>query len=72
MTAPSPGMLEGEFWRVETPDRRIPGWLTVNDRDCPALETLGHIFDERANVVRISEHGGVTITNSGDPELLSL
>ncbi|OBI14919.1 hypothetical protein A5712_29790 [Mycobacterium sp. E2327] len=40
----------------------------MNDRDRPALETLGRIFDERANVVRISERGGVTITCSGDPE----
>ena len=69
MTTPqSPPSLEGEFWQVDTPQRRVPGWLTVNDHDRPALETLGRIFDERAYKVTVSPSGGVTISYSGDPE----
>lgn len=36
--------------------------------DSPILEILGRIFDERSNRVTISEHGGTTISYTGDPE----
>jgi hypothetical protein len=51
MGAPeNPEPLNGMFWQVDTPDRRVRGELTLGER--PALETLEPIFDERSIVVR--------------------
>ena len=63
-----PSPVEGEFWQIDTPERRVLGWLTIAGIDEPALETLGRIFDERSYVVNVSSTGGVTVAHSGDPE----
>jgi hypothetical protein len=60
--------LEGVFWQIETPGRRVPGQLELSDGAVPALEVVGRIFDERAYRITISEHGGVTIAHSGNPD----
>lgn len=57
MTAPgTPRTLNGMFWQSDTPDRRVPGHLTLNSR--PTLETVGQIFIERANKVDLDERNG--------------
>ncbi|MBO0881241.1 MAG: hypothetical protein J2P17_13010 [Mycobacterium sp.] len=53
---------------METPERRAPGQLELSDGATPVLETVGRIFDERAYRVTVSEHGGVTIAHSGNPD----
>ncbi|WP_079261814.1 HEPN domain-containing protein [Mycobacteroides abscessus] len=58
--------VKGTFWQADTPHRRVPGELMLTDS--PILEILGRIFDERSNRVTISEHGGTTISYTGDPE----
>lgn len=62
------GTVEGEFWQIDTPEQRVKGWLSLAGPDEPTLETLGRIFDERSHVVTVSPTGGVTVTQSGDPE----
>lgn len=56
------------FWQIETPERQVPGQLELSDGARPVLETVGRIFDERAYRITVSEHGGVTIAHSGDPD----
>jgi ApeA N-terminal domain 1 len=56
------------FWQIETPERRVPGQLELSDGATPVLETVGRIFDERAYRDAVSQHGGVTISNSGNPD----
>ena len=59
MIAPeNPEPLNGTFWQVDTPDRRVRGQLTLGDR--PALETLDPISDERSILVERSSSGIVT------------
>jgi hypothetical protein len=50
--------LNGTFWQVDTPQRRVRGELTLGER--PALETVDAIFDERTIVVERSSSGVVT------------
>jgi hypothetical protein len=64
----SPIRLEGVFWQIETPERRVPGLLELSDEEAPRLETVGGVFDERAYRIIVSEHGGVTIPFSGNPD----
>jgi hypothetical protein len=70
MTAPeNPEPLNGTFWQADTPDRRVPGQLTLDDR--PALETVGQIFVERAVEVDLHPSGAVRrMAVSGDPDAL--
>jgi hypothetical protein len=68
MASETPIRLEGVFWQIETPERQIPGHLEVRDGAIPVLETVGRIFDERAYRITVSEHGGVTIAHSGNPD----
>ncbi|RIS51807.1 HEPN domain-containing protein [Mycobacteroides abscessus] len=58
--------VKGTFWQADTPQRRVPGELMLTES--PILEIQGRIFDERANLVTVSEHGGTTISYTGDPE----
>jgi hypothetical protein len=61
------GPLNGTFWQVETPDRRVPGVLDVTGDDLPVLETHQPIFTERKFEITRTPHG-MTIAHSGDPE----
>ena len=60
------GTFEGEFWQVETPDRRVAGTLTIADEDrALSLSTTQSIFTEQRYKVM---DGGRVIAFSGDPE----
>lgn len=62
-------LLQGTFWQAETPDRRVPGHLTLDGR--PVLETVGQIFVERAVDVDLHPSGAVKrIAVSGDSDAL--
>lgn len=60
--------LEGVFWQLETPERRVRGQLELSDGGAPVLETFGRIFDERAYRITHSQHGGTTIVHSGNSD----
>ncbi|TDK86066.1 hypothetical protein EI067_30370 [Mycobacterium paragordonae] len=49
--------LNGTFWQSDTPDRPVPGQLTLAGR--PALEAIGQIFIESANTVDLDADGMV-------------
>jgi hypothetical protein len=68
MAPETPIRFEGVFWQIETPERQVRGVLELRDGEDPVLETVGAIFDERAYRITISEHGGVTIAHSGNPD----
>lgn len=61
--------LDGTFWQSDTPDRRVPGHLTLNGQ--PLLEVVGQIFIERANSVDLDANGMVRrMAISGDSDAL--
>lgn len=70
MTAPETRqVLQGTFWQAETPDRRVPGRLTLDGG--PALETIGQVFVERAVDVALDPSGAVRrMAVSGDSDAL--
>lgn len=56
MTTPeTPQPLNGVFWQADTPDRRVPGQLTLDGE--LSLETVGQIFIEQANKVELDADG---------------
>jgi hypothetical protein len=69
MTSENAICLEGVFWQIETPERRVRGQLELSDGAAPVLETVGWppLFDERAYRITFSEHG-MTIAHSGNPD----
>lgn len=62
----APPPLGGTFWQIDTPQRQVPGQLTI--APAPVLETIGPIFDERAHRIAVSPHGGTTVTDSGNSD----
>jgi hypothetical protein len=68
MAPETPARFDGVFWQIETPERQVRGVLELRDGADPVLETVGGIFDERAYRITVSEHGGVTIAHSGNPD----
>lgn len=68
MASETPIRQEGVFWQIETPERQVPGQLELSEGAVPVLETVGRIFDERAYRITVSEHRGVTIAHSGNPD----
>lgn len=70
MTAPETRQfLQGTFWQAETPDRQVPGHLTLDGP--PALETAGQLFVERAVDVDLHPSGAVRrMAVSGDADAL--
>jgi hypothetical protein len=68
VTSETPIQLEGVFWQIETPERRVPGQLELSDGAAAVLETDDPIFDERAYRITHSDHGGTAIAHSGNPD----
>ena len=59
MTAPEDSEpLAGTFWQVDTPERRVPGELALDDGRL-ALEVVGQLFVERANEVEFHPSGAI-------------
>lgn len=60
--------LAGNFWQIETPDRRVRGELTLG-AGRPSLETVGQLFVERSIGVEFGANGAVrSLAVGGRPE----
>jgi hypothetical protein len=59
--------VEGLFWQIDTPDRRVQGLLKLAGDDLPVLVVDGLLFDERSYSHSVSPNGVLMIAKSADP-----
>jgi hypothetical protein len=58
--------VDGVFWQIDTPDRRVRGQLKLAATDLPELIVDGLLFDERSYSHSVTPTG-MTIAKSADP-----
>ena len=58
--------VDGVFWQINTPDRRVRGQLKFASADLPELIVDGLLFDESSYSHSVTPTG-MTIAKSADP-----